>query len=80
MIAVDLPGYGKSKTAQLLEDKDEFIGSWFDHQFVLLSPSMSGGYALPFLMNQSDRLAGFIPVAPVSTEKYSIDKYKSVTG
>jgi len=80
VIAIDLPKYGKSKAAQVPEDTDEFIGSWFDDRFVLLSPSMSGGYSLPFLMNKSDRLAGFIPVAPVSTEKYSVDKYHSVTG
>lgn len=49
---------------------------------VIVSPSMSGSYSLPFLFvdpaNVSKRSAGFIPIAPVQTESYSQEKYKSL--
>lgn len=49
---------------------------------VIVSPSMSGSYSLPFLFvdpaNVSKRSAGFVPIAPVQTESYSQEKYKSL--
>lgn len=49
---------------------------------VIVSPSMSGSYSLPFLfvdpVNVSKRSAGFVPIASVQTESYSQEKYKSL--
>lgn len=47
---------------------------------VIVSASMSGSFALPYLMNPepdtcSERLRGFIPLAPVATEKFSHAAY-----
>lgn len=45
---------------------------------VLISPSMSGRFALPFLLAQGDRLAGFVPIAPVGTKDYTEEQYQRV--
>ena len=47
---------------------------------VIISPSMSGSYSLPFLINEpeewADRSKGFVPVAPIFTDKFTEDQYK----
>lgn len=45
---------------------------------VLVSPSMSGRFALPFLLARGERLAGFVPVAPVGTKDYAAEQYRRV--
>lgn len=45
---------------------------------ILVSPSMSGRFALPFLLAWGDRLAGFVPVAPVGTKDYTAEQYRHV--
>lgn len=45
---------------------------------VLVSPSMSGRFALPFLLARGDRLAGFVPIAPVGTKDYAAEQYRQV--
>lgn len=45
---------------------------------ILVSPSMSGRFALPFLLAWGDRLAGFVPVAPVGTKEYTAEQYRRV--
>ncbi|MBD2482830.1 alpha/beta fold hydrolase [Planktothrix sp. FACHB-1365] len=66
-IAVDLPGYGKSQS--LSGNRVELLLEIIDHLnlsgCVLVSPSMSGNYSLPFIVQHSDRLGGFVAVAPV---------------
>ncbi|XP_010136573.1 PREDICTED: alpha/beta hydrolase domain-containing protein 14A-like, partial [Buceros rhinoceros silvestris] len=45
---------------------------------VLVSPSMSGRFALPFLLARGDQLAGFVPIAPVGTKDYAAEQYRRV--
>eukprot|EP00061_Rhincodon_typus_P006062 g26296.t1 len=45
---------------------------------VIISPSLSGMYSLPFLFGHCDMVRGFIPVAPICTEKFSAEQYSSV--
>lgn len=40
---------------------------------------MSGAYAIPYVMSKPDRIAGYIPVAPVGTEKFGMDQYQSLS-
>jgi abhydrolase domain-containing protein 14 len=70
-IALDLPGYGNSPRwsgdgARLLPD---VLDALRIARPVLVSPSMSGRYSLPFVSTQGDRLSGFIAIAPVGIPK-----------
>ena len=38
---------------------------WPASRFVIVSPSMGGRFSLPFVARQPDRVAGYVPVAPV---------------
>ncbi|XP_030138902.3 protein ABHD14A isoform X2 [Taeniopygia guttata] len=84
-VAIDLPGYGDSppvEKALTAQGRRAFL----DHVLqelglqrpVLISPSMSGRFALPFLMAHGDRLAGFVPIAPVGTKDYTAEQYRRV--
>jgi hypothetical protein len=42
---------------------------------VLVSPSLSGRYALPFLMQGHHQLHGFVPIAPTSTRNYTQEQF-----
>lgn len=87
VVAVDLPGYVKSKDVEVPRTSDEraeFLNKFVEklkiERPVLISPSMSGSYALPFIFqgDQGRNLRGYVPVAPVGTENYSEDDYKSL--
>lgn len=45
---------------------------------VLVSPSLSGRYALPFLMRDHRQLHGFVPIAPASTQNYTQEQFWAV--
>jgi abhydrolase domain-containing protein 14 len=67
VVAVDLPGYGESQ--RISGASQNFLLELFQHlklnKPVIVSPSMSGGYSLPFVAKHSDQLSGFVAVAPV---------------
>ncbi len=70
--AVDLPSYGGSESSAA--DADEWLRKLLDalklERPVLVSPSMSGRYALPLAVSDSRRLAAFVAVAPVAISQY----------
>ncbi|NXP23043.1 ABHEA protein, partial [Scytalopus superciliaris] len=79
------PGYGDSPSSQTVvtaQGRMAFLGRVLQElgmqRPVLVSPSMSGRFALPFLLLQGDRLSGFVPIAPVGTKDYSIEQYQRV--
>ena len=43
---------------------------WPASRFVIVSPSMSGGFSLPFVARQPDCVAGYVPVAPVGINNH----------
>ncbi|CAL9704872.1 unnamed protein product [Knipowitschia caucasica] len=86
-VAVDLPGLGRSKAAeppvatgqlapgQFLRSLCESLGL---APVVIVSPSLSGMYSLPFLMQHSAMVRAFVPVAPICTDKFTAEQYQSV--
>ena len=73
VIAIDLPGYGHSEASRV--PQDQYLSQaleqlWPTSRFVIVSPSMSGGFSLPFVARQPDRVAGYVPVAPVGINTY----------
>ncbi len=80
-----LGGYGKSPDSEALKTDQNrvdllsrFMESLGVRTAVLLSPSMSGHYSIPFLMKNSDQLHGFIPIAPVGTRSYTPQQYQNI--
>jgi pimeloyl-ACP methyl ester carboxylesterase len=71
-IAVDLPAFGESEPASV--SPEAWLGELLDQLSikspVLLAASMSGGYALPFITSQPERIAGLVAVAPVGIRNY----------
>ncbi|PPT11365.1 abhydrolase domain containing 14A-like [Geitlerinema sp. FC II] len=71
-IAIDLPGYGRSQ--RLFGHRDDFLEQFLEtaniSHPVIVSPSMSGNYSLPFLVERPDRLRGYVPVAPVGISQF----------
>ncbi|KAM6059118.1 protein ABHD14A [Theristicus caerulescens] len=84
-VAIDLPGYGDSPPAEMVVTAQGRV-AFLDHILqelgmqrpVLVSPSMSGRFALPFLLARGDRLAGFVPIAPVGTKDYAAEQYRRI--
>lgn len=78
-------GWARSKQSKLdPEHNDLFVGAFvsavkLSHP-VIISASMSGRYSLPFMMKPEpttcqDRVFGFVPLAPVSTEMFTHSDY-----
>ena len=86
-VAVDLPGLGRSKDAAapapvgqpapgtFLKAVVEALGL---APAVLVSPSLSGMYSLPFLFQHGHLLKAYVPVAPICTEKFEAERYGCV--
>jgi abhydrolase domain-containing protein 14 len=72
VIAVDLPGFGQTPKKKTKPEK--WLGKLIDalhlDRPVVVSPSMSGRFAMPFVVTHSDRLRGFVAVAPVSIKQH----------
>ncbi len=70
--AVDLPGFGQSSPSQ--GSARTWLRVLLDllkiEKPVIVSPSMSGRFSLPLVIDEPDRVAGFIAVAPVTIPSY----------
>ncbi|XP_071351712.1 putative protein-lysine deacylase ABHD14B [Trachinotus anak] len=86
-VAVDLPGLGRSKSAEAPAPLGElgpagFLKEVCEHlnlsPVVVISPSLSGMYSLPFLLQHQALVRAYIPVAPICTDKFTAEQYQSV--
>ncbi|KAM5293038.1 protein ABHD14A [Ctenodactylus gundi] len=84
-VALDLPGFGNSaptKEASTEAGRASLLARVLRdlavHNAVLVSPSLSGRYALPFLMQHHRQLRGFVPIAPTSTQNYTREQFWAV--
>ncbi|XP_063283553.1 putative protein-lysine deacylase ABHD14B [Pelobates fuscus] len=86
-VALDLPGLGKSKEAVAPSPLGEPAPPGFLQEVlealnmvpaVVISPSLSGMYSLPLILNQQQYLAAYVPVAPICTDKFPVEAYACV--
>ncbi|CAM2117133.1 unnamed protein product [Caretta caretta] len=86
-VAVDLPGLGHSKEATAPAPVGQPAPGGFLKavcealqlgQVVVISPSLSGMYSLPFLFQHSQLVQAYVPVAPICTEKFPATQYTSI--
>ncbi|KAG7472274.1 hypothetical protein MATL_G00107200 [Megalops atlanticus] len=86
-VAIDLPGLGNSKGAVAPAAVGELAPGDFLKQVlealklspaVVISPSLSGMYSLPLLFQHGSLVRAYIPVAPICTEKFTAEQYRSV--
>jgi len=78
-------GWAGSKNAQISKlQQDHFLATLFKalnvKQPLLISASMSGQYVLPYMMlpepeSCGQRVSAFIPLAPVSTSRFTHAQY-----
>ena len=74
VVALDLPGYGDSESSALAAEvylSRALETLLADRDVVVVSPSMSGRFSLPFVARHSDRVAGYVPIAPVGISRYA---------
>uniref|UniRef100_A0A0B6Z614 AB hydrolase-1 domain-containing protein n=1 Tax=Arion vulgaris TaxID=1028688 RepID=A0A0B6Z614_9EUPU len=77
-VAIDMPGKGKSPNQLSLQLARKFLDAFIRKMemknVVIIAPSASGQYALPYLFNDvnnsNDFVVGFIPIAPVATPDF----------
>lgn len=71
-VAIDLPGFGGSESNE--ESTEKWLAKLLDAldlaKPVVVSPSMSGQYALPLVTSEPERIRGLIAVAPVGIMNY----------
>lgn len=85
VVAIDLPGYGNSPDASGVDPAnylEEVIKGLKLKKPVIISPSMSGSFSLPYIFKDPgkvlERARGFVPVAPVGTDKYTKEQYEAL--
>ncbi|MFT7677832.1 MAG: abhydrolase domain-containing protein 14 [Planctomycetota bacterium] len=71
-IAIDLPGYGESLKSELPRETvlAQVVDALEVGPVLLVSPSMSGSFSLPFVIDHQDLVLGYMPVAPASIGRY----------
>lgn len=85
VVAVDLPGKGKSpRLARQVHDEGSFLLHLMQAlglaRPAVVSPSMSGKYAIPLLVSKPEAFGVFVPVAPGAALEYSVAEFERVRG
>jgi abhydrolase domain-containing protein 14 len=73
VVAVDIPGFGRSPGWDF--DRDALLVKLLPvlglEKPVVLAPSMSGRVAFPLILRHPERVAGFVAIAPVGSQRYA---------
>ncbi|KAM7095271.1 putative protein-lysine deacylase ABHD14B isoform 2-T2 [Ciconia maguari] len=86
-VAMDLPGLGRSKDAVAPAPVGQPAPGAFLKAVsealclgpaVVISPSLSGMYSLPFLFQHNHLFKAYVPVAPICTEKFTVEQYAQI--
>ncbi|XP_046881221.1 protein ABHD14B [Hypomesus transpacificus] len=86
-VAIDLPGLGQSKSAEAPVAVGQLAPGGFLKQVfealdlepsVVISPSLSGSYSLPFLFQNPALVRGYVPVAPICTDEFTAEQYSGI--
>ncbi|KAM8866810.1 putative protein-lysine deacylase ABHD14B [Synchiropus picturatus] len=86
-VAIDLPGLGQSKAAVAPAEVGQLAPAGFLKEVcealdlspvVVISPSLSGMYSLPFLLEHQSLVRAYIPIAPICTDKIKAEQYQRV--
>jgi len=75
-VAIDLPNFGKSEKLKTQMTFSVFLDRLIEtldlDRPVIISPSLSGKYSIPFVLEHGkDKSSGYIPVAPVINNQYT---------
>lgn len=83
VIAMDLPGAGNTHfnlTDKTDKNLAKFLGKFIKKAGldspVILSPSYSGSYALPYIVGNVHKVSGFVPIAAVASDRFAIKNFK----
>ena len=78
--AIDLPGFGRSENVSTSPAQwlSELLDQLKIELPILLAASMSGGYALPFIVAHPEHITGFVAVAPVSVSAHGEHLHKII--
>ena len=78
-VAIDMPNYKESKLVQIPRNKPkflEFVINQFEtlreRRIILVAPSMSGGYALPYVIHGNIFHQNLISLSRLSFSKFDI--------
>lgn len=76
VIAIDLPGFGNTKVfdKDATNDKGAYLSEVINIltpniKPIVVTPSMSGSFIIPLLEASPEKVSGWVPVAPVDTDK-----------
>lgn len=79
-IAIDLPGFGSSRSeGPGPSDRAKFMASLMKvlniTKPIIVSPSASGSFSVPYVLANQDKLSGFVPVAPCCVHNSGWEKF-----
>ena len=71
-LALDLPGYGRSEVSDLAPGKvlSSLLPLLTHRPVAVVSPSMSGRFSFPLVVDRPSYVAGFVPVAPAAIDRF----------
>lgn len=84
-VAIDLPGFGRSKESKIPYSQQDILGYMVDllihmrfGSCALVAPSRAGDFAMPLVMHHPDMVQAFVAITPTYTSKFRTKTYKTI--